>query len=96
MNKRADILKKLKVGDVVVNPWVSKEFNGKLNANFATIYLGNGKFVDINGRIVNWSLDTKVNYYDDNELEREWRVIGHIDIKGTIQDIVNKYSLRFC
>ncbi len=29
--KRADILRQLKKGDVVVNPWVSKEFNGKYN-----------------------------------------------------------------
>lgn len=88
--KRSDVLKQLKIGDVVINPWVSKEINGKLNPNYATIYLGNGKFVDCNGRIVEWCLDTKVNQYDANEPEREWRVIGNVNLKDTIQDFVDK------
>lgn len=88
--KRADILRQLKKGDVVVNPWVSKEFNGKYNPNYATVYLGNGKFFDCNGRIVEWCLDTKVNRHDENEPERVWRVIGNINLKDAIKSFVEK------
>lgn len=76
----------MKVGDIVVNPWVSKIYNNQLNPNYATIYIGNGNFIDCDGRIKKWCMDTKVNKYDATELERVWKIIGHINIKKIIKE----------
>ena len=70
----------MKVGDIIVNPWVSREFDGDYNAMYATIYIGNNQSIDCKGRKHTWV--DKV-YRDDNE--REWKVIGHCDIKGYIR-----------
>lgn len=69
-----------KVGDIIINPYVSKMFNDKLNPNYATIYIGNNKTVDYNGRILEWC--DKV-YKDDR-----WKVIGHhdFDLRGVIEN----------
>lgn len=85
----------MKVGDIVVNPWVSKYCSGLLsgdkpNPNYATIYLGNKKVLDYNGKIKEFCFDTKVNMHDPNEKEREWKVIGHVDIKSIILDALSE------
>lgn len=85
----------MKVGDIVVNPWVSKYCSGllsedNLNPNYATIYLGDKKVLDYNGKIKEFCFDTKVNMRDPNEKEREWTVIGHVDIKEIILKTVEK------
>lgn len=64
----------MKVGDIIVNPWVSRDFNGKLNPMYATIYIGNNRSIDYKGRVHAWV--DKV-YRDD--LERKWEIIGHCD-----------------
>ena len=80
----------MKFGDVVVNPWVNKFHNGVLNPNYATIYLGNRKVLDYNGDIKEFSFDTKINKYDTNETEREWKVVGYVDIKSIILDVLTE------
>ena len=65
----------MKVGDIIVNPWVSREFDGKYNPMYATIYIGNNQSIDCKGRKHTWV--DKV-YRTDNE--REWKVIGHCEI----------------
>ena len=74
----------MKVGDIFINPWVSKYFNGKLNPLYATIYLGDGASVTYKGKVVRFLFNTKVNRNDPDEKEREWKVIGHVDIKELI------------
>ena len=64
----------MKRGDIIVNPYVSKEFDGHLNPNYATIYIGNNKTVDYRGRICSWA--SKVD---------EWQVIEHCDLFGFIK-----------
>lgn len=78
----------MRVGDIVVNPWVNKFFYGVLNSNYATIYLGHRKVLDYNGDIKEFGFDTKINKHDPNETEREWKVIGHVDIKSIIFDVL--------
>ena len=73
----------MRVGDIIVNPWVSRYYNGFLNPNYATIYLGDNKSLDYKGRVCSWA--EKV-YRED--LERPWRVIGYIDLKDEICDAV--------
>ena len=69
----------MRKGDIVVNPWVSTYFNGELNPNYATIYLGDNKSLDYNGRVCEWA--DKI-YKDNPERETPWKVIGHIDLYG--------------
>ena len=75
----------MKVGDIIINPYVSKDFDGKLNAMYATIYLGDNKSLDYKGRVHTWA--DKV-YRHDNK--NEWRVIGHVNLKRIIEDAVLK------
>ena len=69
----------MRKGDIVVNPWVSTYFNGELNPNYATIYLGDNKSLDYNGRVCEWA--DKI-YKDNPERNTPWKVIGHIDLYG--------------
>lgn len=83
----------MKRGDIIVNPWVPKDFDGKLNPLYATIYLGDNYSLDYKGRKHTWA--DKV--YKENEKNRTpWKVIGHVDIdgflRGAIADALLKYS----
>jgi len=69
----------MRKGDIVVNPWVSTYFNGELNPNYATIYLGDNKTLDYEGRVCEWA--DKI-YKDNPKRETSWKVIGHIDLYG--------------
>lgn len=66
-------------GDIIVNPWVSRYFNGELNPNYATIYLGDNKSLDYTGKVCGWA--DKV-YKDNPERMTPWKVIGHINLYG--------------
>ena len=81
----------MKKGDVVINPWVSKTFNGYLNPMYATIYIGNNMSVDYRGRKHKWG--DRIS--KPEKCEREWKVIGHVDIDlfKMISDIVNEENL---
>ena len=72
-------------GDVIINPWVSREYNGDLNPCYATIYIGNGKCVDYKGRKHAWI------GLNDEHPEREYKTVGHIDInlKQMILDVLD-------
>jgi len=74
----------MKKGDVVINPYVPRLFNGKLNPLYATIYVGNNQTIDYKGRKTGWS-DRIAN---PRPGEREWRVIGHVDLFQIIGNIV--------
>lgn len=76
----------MKVGDIIVNPWVSEYFNGKLNPNYATIYIGNNRSIDYKGQKYSWG--DKV-YKHNPEEKTPWKVIGHIDIKGIIVEAID-------
>lgn len=69
----------MRIGDIVVNPWVSTYFNGELNPNYATIYLGDNKSLDYKGRVCKWA--DKI-YKDNHQKNTPWKVIGHIDLYG--------------
>ena len=69
----------MRKGDIIVNPWVSTYFNGELNPNYATIYLGDNKSLDYNGRVCEWA--DKI-YKDNPKRNTPWKVIGHIDLYG--------------
>lgn len=71
--------KTMRIGDIVVNPWVSTYFNGELNPNYATIYLGDNKSLDYKGRVCKWA--DKI-YKDNPQNNTPWKVIGHIDLYG--------------
>lgn len=62
-------------GDIIVNPWVSKDYCDGLNPMFATIYLGGNKSIDYLGRTHVWA--DKV-YRENTEKRCPWKVIGHI------------------
>ena len=61
-------------GDIIINPWVSKVYNGDLNPCYATIYVGNGECMDYRGERHRW-----VGLNDENS-ERNYRTAGHIDL----------------
>ena len=65
----------MKIGDIIINPYVSKEYDGKLNPMYATIYIGDNRSVDYKGRVHRWA--DKV-YKEGNE--REWKVVGHCNL----------------
>ena len=73
-------------GDIIINPWVSKEFDGYLNPCYATIYIGDGICIDYRGRKHAW-----IGLNDDNP-EREYKTIGHVDInlKQLIMDAIER------
>ena len=67
----------MKLGDIVINPYVPKLYNGKPNPCYAFIYIKrkNGSLIvglDFKGRIGEW--------YVKKEEEAEWKIIDHIDI----------------
>lgn len=62
-----------KKGDVIINPWVSKEYCGDLNPCYATVYIGNGTCIDYRGERHKWC------GLNDKNPEREYVTIGHID-----------------
>lgn len=66
-------------GDIIVNPWVSRYFDGDLNPNYATIYLGNNESLDYTGKVCRWAVKV---YKDNPDRETPWKVIGHIDLYG--------------
>lgn len=74
----------MKEGDIIVNPWVPKYFNGRLNPNYATIYIGENYSIDYNGL----KLWVGKVYKQDEEAKTPWKVIGHIDIKGIISKAI--------
>lgn len=61
-------------GDVIINPWVSKEYQGDLNPCYATVYIGNGECIDYRGIKHKWC------GLNDKNPEREYRTVGHIDL----------------
>lgn len=75
----------MRVGDIIINPYVNKDFDGELNPMYATIYLGDNKSLDYKGRVNTWA--DKVNRHDN---KNEWRVIGHIDLKRIIKDVMEE------
>lgn len=77
----------MRVGDIIVNPWVMKNFNGELNPNYATVYIGNNESIDYRGRKCRWA--EKV-YEEDPDSLRPWEVIGHIDISGIIENAIRE------
>lgn len=72
----------MKVGDIIVNPWVDKEFDGRLNRMYATIYLGNNESLDYTGEKHKWC--DKV-YQENPERHTPWKIIGHIGIKSIVE-----------
>lgn len=73
-------------GDIIINPWVSKEYCGDLNPCYATMYIGDGRCIDYRGRKHAW-----IGLNDDNP-EREYKTIGHVDInlKQLIMDAIER------
>lgn len=59
----------MKKGTVVINPYVSKTYDGKPNPLYATAYIDKHKSVDRNGKIHKWCDDIS-----------NWQVIGFIDL----------------
>lgn len=82
----------MRIGDVVINPWISKTFEeGTLNPNYATIYIGNNKSIDYEGRVHKWGYKIYQTRKTDvfgkalpPEKQTPWRVIGHVDLKDVI------------
>ena len=75
----------MKVGDIIVNPYVSAEYDGKLNPMYATIYLGHNYSLDYKGRKHTW-ID---KVYSDKNKHGAWKVIGHIDLHEIIYDAIS-------
>lgn len=77
-------------GDIIINPWVSKEYCGDLNPCYATMYIGNGKCVDYRGVTHRWY------GLNDKNHEREYKTVGHIDInlKAMIIDVLAKMEVE--
>lgn len=77
-------------GDVIINPWVSRDYNGDLNPCYATIYIGDGKCIDYRGVRHAW-----IGLNDENP-EREYKTVGHIDIdlKGMILNVLEEQESR--
>lgn len=75
-----------KKGDVIINPWVSKEYCGDLNPCYATIYIGNGTCIDYRGVKHKWC------GLNDKNPEREYKTVGHIDLnlKDRILEILDE------
>lgn len=79
-------------GDVIINPWVSKELWGDLNPCYATMYIGNGKCIDYRGVKHEWC------GLNDDHPEREYRTVGYIDInlKDMILKVLDDYECGLC
>lgn len=65
----------MKVGTVVINPYVSREVRGKINPLYATIYLSPHESIDRNFEKRKWCADI-----------RTWKAVGFIDIKAILSD----------
>ena len=71
----------MKVGNIIKNPYVPKYFDdGTPNPNYATIYIGNGKSIDINGNEHNFIH------------AKHYQVIGFIDIKKSLRELKQFYG----
>lgn len=77
----------MRIGDVIINPWVSADYFGELNPMYATIYLGDNRSLDYKGRRHEWV--DKV-YKDNPDKRCPWKVIGNIDIENIIADVIAK------
>lgn len=76
----------MRIGDIIVNPWVPKEvFEGHLNTNYATIYIGNNESLNYKGGKCKWA--DKV-YADNPKRKTPWKVIGHIDLFGIVENAI--------
>jgi len=77
-------------GDIIINPWVSKDYCGDLNPCYATMYIGDGTCIDYRGRKHNW-----IGLNDENP-EREYKTVGHIDInlKEMIMDVLAEMEVE--
>lgn len=65
----------MRTGDIIINPYVSKMFNGVPNRCYATIFLhkahnGNLKCLTYDGDVVEWVMPS----------ERPFEVVGNINI----------------
>ena len=65
-------------GDIIINPWVSQAHNGDLNPNYASIYLDKRHSLDYSPRRITWATDVAKD-------EREWKVVGHIDLEKLLK-----------
>lgn len=74
----------MRIGDIIVNPYVSQMFNGELNPMYATIYIGNNRSIDYHGRVHRWG--------DKVYKNEKWRVIGHHDFNlfQAISEVVER------
>ena len=72
-----------KVGDIIVNPWVSKIYQGKLNPIYATVYIGNGSTIDYLGRQHKWS--TPKGRWEGKD---QWKVIGYFPLYGALKSAI--------
>lgn len=67
----------MKKGDIIINPYVSKEFDGRLNPVYAVIYVkrdtrnGTIDCIDYEGK--------KHKFYASKAEEEDWKVVGHIN-----------------
>ena len=72
----------MRIGDIIVNPWVQKLHDGAFNPMYATIYIGNNQSIDFEGRKHKWA--------DKVSSDPRWKVIGHCEliqfIRGRILD----------
>ena len=73
---------RFKVGDIIVNPWVSILFNGDINPIYANVYIGHDTTIDYLGRTSKWSQNGR--WHDKDK----WRVIGQYDIYGEMKKAI--------
>ena len=72
--------KVVKLGDIVINPYVTPTFEGKPNPNYKSLVLG----VSVSHIEVLRFDGTKTKFYVSITDRDEWHIDGHIDIKGLI------------
>ena len=77
----------MRIGDIIINPWVDKMYDGDLNPMYATIYLGHNTSLDYKGTKHRWN--TAV-FKEDPRYKSPWKVIGHIDLKFMLKMIIAK------
>ena len=67
----------MKKGDIIINPYALKDFYGRLNPNYAVIYV---KRDTINGIIDCIDYEGKKRkFYVSKAEEEDWEVVGHIN-----------------
>lgn len=81
----------MKKGDIIVNPWVAKYYDGKLNPMYATIYLGDNHSLDYNGEKRRWT--SKV-YQHDEKNKTPWRVVVHVDLTDMLLDVIEEAIMK--